>query len=179
MKIINTKRFGDLCIEDKNIVNFSSGLIGFSGLNSFCIIDSSDPTSILWLQSLEQPLLAFPILEPKIFYPEYVIKLSSLEQSELKMKNLKNAAVFSILTIPENIPEMTANLKAPIIINIEEQMGKQLILQENDLPIQYPIFNILQAYISQISNDATNYSTIKPVEIHQIKNYDFSNNNII
>ena len=120
--VVQTGRFGPIEISTDEIISVPSGILGFPEEQNFCLVDSGDDTLILWLQSLSNPRLAFPVLEPKIFRSEYVVRLSAAELRELKLGSIKDAAVFTILTIPSPMSEMTANLKAPIVINIKEKL---------------------------------------------------------
>src|SRR5438874_12753585 len=99
------------------MIRIPNGIMGFPEFTEFCLVDPGDETLILWLQSLENPEIAFPVLEPKVFKTDYTARLSAAELRELKLENINQSAVFSILTIPEDVTQMTANVKAPIVIN--------------------------------------------------------------
>ncbi len=145
--IVKTGRFGQIEVSSEEIISIPSGVLGFPEDHNFCLVDPGDDTLILWLQSLSNPLLAFPVLEPKIFKPEYVVRLSAAELRELRLQSIKDASVFTILTIPASMPEMSANLKAPLVINTREKVAKQVVLQENDQPIKHPMFKELRAHL--------------------------------
>jgi len=148
--IIKTGRFGELTIGDEDVILIPQGVLGFAEYTKFCLVDPGDETLILWLQSLENPHISFPVLEPKIFMPDYVVHLSGMELRELKLENVSQSAVFTILTIPEDVSAMTANLKAPLVINLKEQLGKQVILQENEYNIKHHVFKELRAHLITI-----------------------------
>lgn len=150
--IIKTGRFGQLVVGDDCIIEFPQGLLGFPDHKKFCLVDPGDDTLILWLQALEDPSFLLPVLEPKIFQPNYVVSLSAQDQRELKTTSLDNAAVLSILTIPEKIHEMAANLKAPLVINLKDQVGKQVVLQENEYNIRHPMFKELRTHLVTIES---------------------------
>lgn len=148
--IIKTGRFGQLIIGDDEIIQIPQGIMGFPAYTQYCLVDAGDETLILWLQSLENPEIAFPVLEPKIFKPDYTARLSSSELRELKLENINQSAVFSILTIPEDITQMTSNLKAPLVVNLKEQVGRQVILQENEYVLKHEMFKDLRAHLITI-----------------------------
>ncbi len=148
--VVQTGRFGQIEISTDEIISIPSGILGFSEDQNFCLVDSGDDTLILWLQSLSNPRLAFPVLEPKIFKRDYIVRLSASELRELKLESIKDASVFTILTIPSNMQEMTANLKAPLVINTKTKIAKQVVLQENDQPIKHPMFNELRTHLMAI-----------------------------
>ncbi len=155
--IVKTGRFGQLTIGNEEIVSAPSGLLGFPDLKKFCLVDPAHDTLILWLQSLDQPEIAFPLLEPKIFKPDYATRLSASELRELKLANVNHSAVFSILTIPEDVTQMSANLKAPIVINLKEQLMRQVVLQENEYSIKNLMFKELRAHLITIKSQTCDH----------------------
>lgn len=152
--VVQTGRFGQIEVSSEEIFSIPSGVLGFPEDHNFCLVDPGDDTLILWLQSLSNPHLSFPVLEPKIFKSDYLVRLSAAELRELRLNSIKDASVFTILTIPSNMSEMTANLKAPLVINIREKTAKQVVLQENDQPIKYPMFKELRAQLVSMSKSA-------------------------
>ena len=148
--VVQTGRFGQIEVSSEEIITIPSGILGFPNDHRYCLVDSGDDTLILWLQSLSNPHLAFPVLEPKIFKPDYIVRLSAAELRELKLQTIKDASVFTILTIPASLAEMTANLKAPLVINILDKTAKQVVLQENDQPIKFPMFKELRTHLMSI-----------------------------
>jgi len=148
--IIKTGRFGQLGIEEDEIISMPQGILGFPEYKRFCLVDPGDDTLILWLQSLENPEIAFPVLEPKIFKSDYSARLSAVELRELKLENINQSAIFTISTIPEDVTQMTANLKAPLIINLKGQIAKQVVLQENEYTIKHSMFKELRVHLVTI-----------------------------
>jgi flagellar assembly factor FliW len=153
--VVQTGRFGQIEISTDEIISIPSGILGFPDEQDYCLVDSGDDTLILWLQSLTNPHLAFPVLEPRIYKNDYVVRLSASELRELRLDSIKEASVFTILTIPGNLTEMTANLKAPVVINTRSRIAKQVVLQENDQPIKHPMFNELRTHLMGMSRTPT------------------------
>lgn len=150
---VNTTRFGELTVNKEDVINFSEGLLGFENLNKFFVVDPGDSTLILWLQSIEDEKVAFPIIEPKIFKPDYVAKLLPADMNSVELETIADAKIYSILTIPSNITEMSANLKAPIVINNEKKIAKQIVLQDNKLTVKYEMYKELKSYIVAYTSD--------------------------
>jgi len=159
---IKTTRFGDLEVNEKDIIKFEEGILGFEKLKQFFIVDPGDQTLILWLQSVEKPEMALPIIEPKIFKPDYIVKLVPLEMASLKLETLNEASVYSILTIPSEPTEMTANLKAPIIINNNTNKARQIVLQDNKLDLKLKMYKNLRSYITSFSSDDSKRTNVTP-----------------
>jgi flagellar assembly factor FliW len=149
--IFKTGRFGQLTVGEAEKITIPNGLLGFPEYTEFCLVDPGDETLILWLQSLQNPEIVFALLEPKIFKPEYSARLSAAELRELKLDNINQSAVYSILTIPEDVTQMSANLKAPLVINLKAQIARQVVLQENEYSIKHLMFRELRAHLATIA----------------------------
>jgi flagellar assembly factor FliW len=147
--VISTTRFGQVQISQEDIINFSEGLLGFIELRKFVLLDDPSDDIFVWLQSCESPGVAFPVLEPEIFHPNYNISLTKSESDLIKLTAGQKPRVFSIITIPEDPTQMTANLKAPIVINTKNKIARQCVLQDNNLAIRELIFAKLQQRVVQ------------------------------
>ncbi len=148
--IIKTTRFGEVTIQNEDVLTFPEGLLGFQDLRSFVLLDDPNDDIFAWLQSCELPSIAFPILEPEIFGQIYTIaSLTKSEAESLKLKPNQAPTYMNIITIPDDPTQMTANLKAPIVINQADRVARQCVLQDNHLAIREPIFVKLQSRVVQ------------------------------
>jgi flagellar assembly factor FliW len=166
--IVKTGRFGQLAVGDNERITIPQGILGFPDYKNFCLVDPADDTFILWLQCLDNTQLVFPVLEPKIFFPEYVVRLSAAELRDLNLASINDSAVFTILTIPAELSQMTANIKAPLVLNLKEQIGKQVVLQENEYNIKHPMFKELRTHLVTMSSQKINQTSDKQVETQSI-----------
>jgi flagellar assembly factor FliW len=157
---VNTTRFGELQVNQEDIINFSEGVLGFENLRQFFVVDPGDSTLILWLQSIEDSKIAFPIIEPKIFKPDYIAKLLPADMNSVHLESVADAKIYSILTIPSNITEMSANLKAPIVINNNKKIAKQIVLQDNKLSVKFEMYKELKSFIVAYSSDDSKRTTV-------------------
>ncbi len=146
---VQTTRFGLINIEDNDRITFNEGLLGFTDLRKFVLLDDPNDEIFAWLQSCEKAAVAFPILEPELFAPTYKLALSKHDLESLTLSAQDKYRLFTIITIPENVTQMTANLKAPVVINVKSRIAKQVVAQENDYPIKFPIFTELQKRLVQ------------------------------
>lgn len=149
----NTTRFGELQVNETDIITFQEGLLGFEKLTKYFVVDPGDSTLILWLQSTEDSEVAFPIIEPKIFKPDYTAKLLPADMNSVQIETIADARIYSILTIPQDITEMSANLKAPIVINNNKKIAKQIVLQDSKLSVKYEMYKELKSYIVAYASD--------------------------
>lgn len=151
---INTSRFGELQVNKEDILDFPDGLLGFENLKNFFIVDPGDSTLILWLQSTEKESVAFPIIEPKIFNPEYIAKLVPTDLQSIELESTSHAKIYTILTIPTDISKMSANLKAPIVINNAKKLARQIVLQNSKLNVKFEMYLELKKHIvGYVSDD--------------------------
>ncbi|MGE0525898.1 MAG: flagellar assembly protein FliW [Bdellovibrionales bacterium] len=150
--IIHTSRFGAISITSDDVIHFPEGLLGFNELRRFVLLDDPTDEIFAWLQSCEEPGIAFPVLEPELFTASYSIQLTKHDLDSLQLPNLEGSRAFAIITIPQDPTQMTANLKAPIVVNVPRRLGRQCVLQDNALAIREPIFTRLQQRVVQNPN---------------------------
>ncbi len=147
--VIQTSRFGSVQITKEDLIQFPEGLLGFNDLNNFVLLDDPNDEIFAWLQSCEEPGIAFPVLEPELFTDAYNVKFNKHDLASLGASAESSIRSFSIITIPEDPTQMTANLKAPVVINIQKRLGRQCVLQDSHLNIREPIFSQLQQRVVQ------------------------------
>ena len=147
--LIQTSRFGPVKLHDEDVIDFPEGILGFNDLRKFVLLDDPNDEIFAWLQSCEIPQIAFPVLEPELFASSYKVALTKHDLESLDLQNQEQIRSFAIITIPDDPTQMTANLKAPIVINIEKRAARQIVLQDNNLAIREPIFSKLQSRVVQ------------------------------
>lgn len=146
---VQTSRFGHVQCQDEDLILFPEGILGFADLRKFVLLDDPSDEIFAWLQSCEIPQIAFPVLEPELFTPNYQLNLTKHDLESLDLKKAVGIRSFAIITVPEDATQMTANVKAPIVINIEKRSARQIVLQDNNLAIREPIFAKLQSRVVQ------------------------------
>jgi len=138
---INTVRFGEIEVEDTRVYNFVLPIIGFNELRKFVIIDTGTDNFFKWLQSVEDPALAFPVVSVFSMNVDYSIDLPDNVVDILKIQNVESLLVLNIASIPQENPQgTTINLLAPIIINLDEKLAGQVILSGSGYDISFPLF---------------------------------------
>ncbi len=142
--IIQSTRFGEIEVPEEKVITFPEGILGFMDSKEYVLIDHSPGSPIRWLQAVREPELAFVIMDPLLFKPDYNVSIHPDEISILKAEDVKNLLVLTIITIPPGHPEqMTANLKGPVVINLENHLAKQLVLYDAAFPTRYPVYENL------------------------------------
>ena len=138
---IQTVRFGEVEIEKERIFKFVLPIIGFNELQDFVILDINKDSFFKWLQSVEDPALAFPIVSVFSMNIDYSIDIPDNVIEMLKIKNVESLLVMNIASIPQNNPQgTTINLLAPIIFNLDESLAGQVILSGSGYDISFPLF---------------------------------------
>ncbi len=145
---INSRLFGEIDVDDNKIITFESGIIGFDECRHFTLLYDSEKgnqRSIMWLQSVERPELAFPVADPMSISREYnpIVEDEWLEPIG-EIKNEEDIYVLVILTVPSDLTRMTANLKAPVIINTGTMKGCQLIVNNEEYQVRYNVYDYIQ-----------------------------------
>lgn len=145
---INTKIFGEIEISDDKIITFQDGIIGFPDLKSFVLLHDEERgtnAGIRFLQSLDEPGFAMPVMNPLDVKPDYDPEVEDELLGSAGTLTSENLLVLVTVSIPGDLTRMSVNLQGPFIINIEENKGCQLILDSGNYPVRFPIYDILQS----------------------------------
>ena len=137
----STTRFGGLEVDDRSVLTFPSGILGFPDWTRYVILDHDTDAPFKWLQCVEQPNLAFVIIDPVLFKPDYRIQLGAEALAEIQAApDQQDLTIAVILTIPSDDPNrITGNLRGPLVMNPHSRFCKQVVLSE-DCPTRYPLF---------------------------------------
>ncbi|MDZ4724921.1 MAG: flagellar assembly protein FliW [Leptospira sp.] len=147
---LHTKPFGTIQVEDKQILQFPQGLLGFEKYTEYALIEENAESPFKWLQSTKEAGLAFIMIQPELFLNEYIPNVSEEELKEIGLNSHSEGVVFLIVTIPHDNPRgMTANLQGPVVINVKTGTGKQLISRDENHPIRKSIVEMMEEPSSQ------------------------------
>ncbi|MCR5669750.1 MAG: flagellar assembly protein FliW [Butyrivibrio sp.] len=143
---LTTRIFGEVDIEDSKIINFPNGIIGFPDLKRFTLLhdEGDEGAAIKWLQSIEEPGFAMPVIDPLTVCPDYNPQVDKTELSEIGELKDEELLVLVTVTVPHDLKKMTVNLKGPFIINVADMKATQSIVDNDDYPVKFPIYEILQ-----------------------------------
>lgn len=138
--LVKSRRFGDLDIEEGNIIQFPNGLPGFPEEKGFVLLPYQENSPFAFLQSIHEPNLAFMIVDSFTFFPDYEFKLDDDLVQELNLSPQNPPQVFNIVTVPDKIEKTTANLLAPVMINVKEKLGMQVVLEKSSYTTKHLLF---------------------------------------
>ena len=145
---VNTTRFGKIEVNDKDVLTLPKGLVGFEDLKRYVLLDHDDNSPFKWLQSLDDEAIAFVLINPLLFKLDYSVEVTEGEVLDLDIKEEKDAVISVIITMPSKDPQnMTANLKAPLIFNVLNRRGKQIILNTSDYSAQHNVMFEIKKHI--------------------------------
>ena len=144
---IETRLFGEITIADEKLIRFPKGIVGFPFLQTFALIhDADDEKSlIMWLQSMEEPGFAMPVMDPLLVNPDYDPEVDDELLTGVGTLTPENILVMVTVTVPSDLTKMTVNLQGPFVINVEERKACQIILEGNQYPVKFPIYDILKS----------------------------------
>lgn len=139
---VQTTRFGMVDLDEKRIISFPAGLLGFSSYKSFALLQPDDEGVFFWLQSIESPELAFVVTDPTLWVDGYEATIRREQMDELKLDRLESAQVFVIVN--KYGGALTANLQGPLVINIKNQQAMQLVLADKRWTTRHEIVRLAE-----------------------------------
>ncbi|HEY0829362.1 MAG TPA: flagellar assembly protein FliW [Bacilli bacterium] len=151
---LNTLRFGEIETEDEDIIRFPNGIPGFEKLTQFIMIKTDEDLPFSYMQSVDDGDISFIATNPFDFYPNYEFQLSEEVKQELRIQNEEDVMIWSIVSIKEEIVKATLNLLAPVVLNVREGLGKQVILSGTSYQTKHNL-------ISEAALVSTNQSASK------------------
>ena len=142
---IESTRFGRLRIDDERVMNFPGGLLGFPDHTRFALIQTGEENYFFWLQSVDEPNLAFVVTDPSIFFKDYEVPIREETQADLQLENIDHAQVFVICNKVDEW--LTGNLLGPIVVNAANRLAQQVVLTEKRWTTRQPLLR-LQSEVS-------------------------------
>lgn len=140
--IIEHTRFGMIEYTAEDVISFVEGLIGFQHCKQFLLINAKPDSAFRWLQSLDEPGLAFLVVNPRAYVQDYQPELCVSTLSDLQLREDTPMVVFTTATIPPGRPEdMTLNLLAPIVVNPITNMAAQVVLEDAAYTMKHRVFD--------------------------------------
>lgn len=146
--LIKTKHFGEIDLDEDKVLYFENGILGFEDYKKYTLLfdeEDGERSDISWLQSLEEAALAIPVISPFLVKTDYNPEVEDELLKPLGEVNQENIAVLVTITVPAEIERITANLKAPFIINTDTKKGAQIIVDNPEYEVKYLFYEQLKA----------------------------------
>jgi flagellar assembly factor FliW len=138
---IHHHHLGVISYNEDDVITFPLGLLGFLKFKRYLLLQNAASAPFLLMVSLENLELHFPLLDPKLFCPDYTPNITKRDLNELSAENPQSLLMYSIVTIQQDARTATANLSAPILVNREQKIGKQLVLLDDRYSTKHRILS--------------------------------------
>jgi flagellar assembly factor FliW len=134
-----TARFGRIHVRPDEVIVFPNGIPPFGAYSRYCLIELRAEAPVQWIQCLDEPALVFAAINPVLVVPEYAIEITEADARDLELRASDDASLLALLAAHEHPRRVTANLRAPIVINHVRRLGKQVILPAADYAVQHVV----------------------------------------
>lgn len=141
---IETSRFGSLDIDDDKIITLPDGMPGFAE-SRFLLLTPEKQTPFRWLQAVDNPALAFVVVDARQMLPDYSVSLTAEEYSRLALNDTTEVVVLLVVTIASETRSVTVNLQGPLVLNPDRMLAKQIVLEGNKFPTKFPLFGTAES----------------------------------
>jgi flagellar assembly factor FliW len=137
---IDTTRFGRMEVNAERIITFPKGLLGFPEHNRYALIQTGEENYFFWLQSVDEPSLAFVVTDPSIFFKDYEFPLKEETQQAL---GLTDPGFSQIFVICNRVGDwLTGNLQGPLVVNAQNRLGEQIVLNDKKWTTRQPLLRL-------------------------------------
>ncbi len=135
--ILTSSRLGRIEVPDAKVITMARPVLGFERLTEFCLVEVAAIAPFMWMHSIEDPSVAFLVVNPLVFFPNYRIEINSQEIAELEPGAGETIETYVIATVPSDYQKMSVNLQGPILINPGNKLAKQLVLVNSDYQVKH------------------------------------------
>ncbi|MCK4403937.1 MAG: flagellar assembly protein FliW [candidate division Zixibacteria bacterium] len=143
MKFV-TARFGEIDFKETEVILLPKGILGFSQLNRYVILERKEFAPFKWLQSIEDSNVAFVIMDPLEFFPNYKLEINEIELEELNYTNSNDLVTYVIVTVPQNVSLVSADLLGPVVINPKNRLAKQSVMPHSPYTTKHYLLDELR-----------------------------------
>ena len=138
----STTRFGKIMIDESRIITMKGGLLGFDHLKQYVLLTQNEKIPFWWFQSINDGATAFVVINSFMVHAGYEPIIADNDVRLLEISSSDDVLLLSVVTISSDPVKITANLRAPIVINVKQRLAKQIVLQDQDYPIQCVLTNM-------------------------------------
>jgi flagellar assembly factor FliW len=161
IRVVST-RFGELEIAADKVISMPGGMLGFNEKRYILLSSGTGP--FCWLQAVDNPDIAFVVVDPQTAVPDFEVKLTADEYSQLGLRDNGEIVVLTVVTMDRNPLDITINLLGPIVINPETMTAIQVVFEGNRYSTRHPYFDnsLTKKYAnSEHPDDAVNVNLEK------------------
>jgi flagellar assembly factor FliW len=136
---IVTTRFGEIEIDESRIIEMRGGILGFEHLKKYVLHIPDEDNPFWWYQSVEDGAIAFVVINPYAAMADYAPVISYNDVKMLEIEDGEDVVLLAIVTIRQNPFSASVNLRAPIVVNAKRRIAKQIVLEDEQYPIQHSL----------------------------------------
>lgn len=152
--MLHTRNFGDIEVPQDKVIHIKGGIPGLDCMRRCFLVKVEDTLPIYWLQSVEDGSIALPVINPLVVDGAYAPQVEDSLLAELALDREEDLLIVNVAVIPRDVKHMTANMAAPILINIERNIGRQVVLDEGAYPMRLPIYEAVCLFRKGEAEDA-------------------------
>lgn len=150
--IVKTAHFGDIDVNEEQILSFPDGLLGMEDLHRFIIAEDENTAPISWLQSIDNGSIALPVVNVFDVEEEYILDVGDEDIERLQIAKPEEVVVLVVTTIPKEVQKMTVNLAAPLVINTGSGLGRQ-VMASTPYSLRHPAYDaVMRVMERRLSN---------------------------
>jgi flagellar assembly factor FliW len=138
--VIESTRFGKVEIDESIVLEFESGMIGFPEHRRYVILKQRDDSVFMWLHSVDDGGLAFPIVLPWVFHWDYEVKLSDEDMGAIGVERADQISIYCVVSVGADVRKATINLFSPIVVNNDDRRARQVINTAEGYATRDPLF---------------------------------------
>jgi flagellar assembly factor FliW len=139
VRTLNTTRFGEITVPEEDVFVFRWGLPGFSFLREFVVLALEDQKPYVWLQSLERPEIALPLIDPWALFNDYDPQLPAVTAAVMEIERPEDFCLMCVCVVGPDAKEMTVNLLAPLVFNLRSKIARQVMLEDSSYSVRATI----------------------------------------
>ena len=143
MKFVTT-RFGEIDFKEKEVIILPKGVLGFSQLTQYVILERKEFVPFKWLQSVEDSNVAFVITDPLHLFPNFKLEINEKELEELNYTNSRDLVTYVIVTVPQAVTQASADLLGPLVINSKKRLAKQAVMPNSPYTTKHYLLDELR-----------------------------------
>ena len=137
---IESARFGPMEVPEDRLIEFPKGILGFPNHQRYALIQPSEESVLLWLQSCDAPELAFVVCDPQVFVSDYRVHVKEDDLKQIEMADSNDGQVFVICNKVGDY--LTVNLQGPILVNCKNRQARQLVLSDRRFSTRHEVLKL-------------------------------------
>ena len=138
-RTLRTTRFGEVSYRPEELFDFRWGLPGFPLLRGFVVLTVGSQQPYVWLQSVERPEVAIPLVDPWAIFEDYDPHLPAVTSAVMEIERADDFCMMCVTVVGKGADDFSVNLLAPIVFNLRTRIGRQVMLEDSGYAVRTPV----------------------------------------